>query len=68
MLEPGWLEKEFARTAEAVKYWPDWMKREAGLQVTHEEQLSEDGAGRRGESATRETRAGDKPSEGEAVQ
>ncbi len=31
MLEPGWLNRQFQKTAEYVKRWPEWMRKEAGL-------------------------------------
>ena len=32
-LQKGWLGKQFAKVAEEIKEWPDWMRREAGFQT-----------------------------------
>ena len=32
MLKPGWLDRQFDRALEDIKSWPEWMRREAGLE------------------------------------
>ena len=35
MLKPGWLNRQFEKVEKDVRDWPDWMKREAGLDVKY---------------------------------
>jgi hypothetical protein len=36
MLKPGWLNRQFEKVKNDVKDWPDWMKREAGLDIKYD--------------------------------
>ncbi len=36
MLKPGWLNRQFEKVENDVKNWPDWMKRETGLEMKYE--------------------------------
>jgi hypothetical protein len=36
-LNPGWLERQFKIAADDVKEWPEWMRREAGLDESKED-------------------------------
>ncbi|HEY6329314.1 MAG TPA: hypothetical protein VI756_08250 [Blastocatellia bacterium] len=33
-LKPGWLNRQLEKTKEDIKQWPEWMRREAGLEST----------------------------------
>jgi len=36
MLRPGWLNRQFEKVKNDVKDWPDWMKREIGLDLKYD--------------------------------
>ena len=36
MLKKGWLNRQFEKVEKDVKDWPDWMKREVGLDPKYE--------------------------------